>query len=375
MKNFCSTLTTSSCNSIRRIYQHSISLEKEVYWEFIVLIMTFSEKAGPEGVGTKDNLPQNVRVMAALKSNVVAWTTFDPEFHAAIFPRACCRAFGPTLFWPCLWPFAILCSPQFCINSVAATKRIKNQFWILTEDELTVVVCDRDDNNRRNPGYSQRAQNSQNILTIPLKDITHCGVAPTEKSCMDLCTKQISCIYVNSAEGKHEVTGIALSGHDWFVQEVLNRRDVVVQGATTDVGINKATPAMDRGFPPPTTADLPRDVQKLRAEGVLTDEQVQTKVPKIFCSRIWRAPLALGLEPATDPHQNPHPCPRTHQNHHPHPHQNYHPHPHHHTHQNFHTHQNHHFPHQNPHPHTHTHVDGGGGFGGCGDGGGTGGFF
>lgn len=30
--------------------------------------MTFSEKAGPEGVGTKDNLPQNVRVMAALKS-------------------------------------------------------------------------------------------------------------------------------------------------------------------------------------------------------------------------------------------------------------------------------------------------------------------
>jgi hypothetical protein len=250
--------------------------------------MSYSkQQARPVSVGTKVNLPDDIREMAGLRSEVLAWTALDPDHEGDIGHYACCQAFGPLLVLPCFWPHMIILSPCLCAACSANTNRIKNQYWILCDNELKIVSKSFD--TCCIPGCSQ---SGNNIKTIPLANITDCGVQASGKGCTNQCTAQLPTIYVDTASvtasspGQHEATAVALAGSEWFVKEILNRRDIVMgrAGAPTyaDAAVVEATVAMDRGDR--SAADRINEITKLHETGILTKEEFDKKRQDIIAS-------------------------------------------------------------------------------------------
>jgi hypothetical protein len=139
--------------------------------------------------GSLEDLPDDICDMAGLRSPVMAWTALDPELEKNIGVQTCCAMFGPFLLLPCLWPHLAVSWPCLC---VAAGKAIRNKYWILTETELKVVtkgydVCCV-------PGL---CQTGNEIKTIPLENITDCGVsAPSFRRCLKCMSMNPTVVFV-----------------------------------------------------------------------------------------------------------------------------------------------------------------------------------
>jgi hypothetical protein len=123
--------------------------------------------------------------------------------------------------------------------------------------------------------YSRLLSTGHNITTIPLVNITDCGIHDSGKGCVNQCTRQLQTIYVETVSvtstpaEHHKVTALALAGSERFIKEILNRRDIVAMGCSSGVpmyadavAVVEATVAMDRGDDR-STADRINETTKL----------------------------------------------------------------------------------------------------------------
>jgi hypothetical protein len=236
--------------------------------------------------GSLENLPDDIRTMAGLRSPVVAWTALDPELEKNIGLQTCCDLFGAFLFLPCLWPYLALLWPCLCVAKTADGNAIRNKYWILTETELKVVtkgydVCCV-------PGLRQTGNE---VKTIPLENITDCGIVSRATCCSAQCSliSSLPQIYVDTARGgtlakPHEAIGVALAGYEQFIQEILNRRDMVkgIPSPSTTAIATAAYPVMDRGDR--SIAERIKDATALYESGILTKDEFDAKRREIVDS-------------------------------------------------------------------------------------------
>jgi len=293
---------------------------------FINCTMVEKEQAPPPAnVGTKHNLPAHIREIAKLRSQVIAWTRFDPELEGYIGCNVCCRMYSPFVAstpehfpWimrPCCWPHMILFAPCLLWYAVNGAKEAKSQYWILTEQELKIVTTEYD--LCCCPGISTSGNSTK---SIPLENITDCGTDAPGKGCTNKCTAELPSIYVDTArssntdhsKGGHEAHAIGLAGSDWFIQEILNRRDMLknhhqqqqretigMAAVTTDaideevpivipvVSVEPIPPPiMDRGdiINDPSIADRIRQIDHLYESGLLTKKEYDKKKEDIIAS-------------------------------------------------------------------------------------------
>jgi hypothetical protein len=253
----------------------------------------------PTNVGTKHNLPEHVRAMAGLRNEVIAWTTLDPEHEGDIERYACCRTFGPLLVCPCFWPHMIILSPCLCAACISLSNGSKSQYWILTENELKIVSTSHDQCCL--PGC---LTSGDIVKSIPLENITDCGVQSKANACGNQCAGDLPKMYVDTAssqEGRHEAAAVALAGHEWFIREILNRRDIVKQGggwgasAVPPMHSNTVAPApavmatavemMERGDTTRrSAAERIKEITQLHESGILTNKQYEKKKQEIIDS-------------------------------------------------------------------------------------------
>ncbi|KAI2488658.1 hypothetical protein MHU86_25712 [Fragilaria crotonensis] len=206
---------------------------------------------------TEDGLPRDVHEMAGLKDKVIAWTTLDPEFAPDVGASAFCNSFGVYLFLPCLLPQLLFAWPIHCAEKTAYEYTLRNQYWILTETELKVVTRDH---------KCSSCCTGKLVKTIPLEEISISGSVTAGNGCVNECCQELPFLYVSTASfwpdehTLHEAMGYGLARQDWFIREVLNRRDIVV-----------ATPVMERGDSPGSATNHMKDFTELRNSGVLKD--------------------------------------------------------------------------------------------------------
>jgi hypothetical protein len=185
----------------------------------------------PDNVGTLRNLPADVCVIAQLeRRDIIAWTTLDNQYDAIVGNAIFFGVFGTLLWIPCLWPYLLAFSPCLYADRASAERLVRNTYWILTNTDLKIVTkkCD---------------QAGDIVNSIPLENITECGATYLATGCCGPCSGKVPTIYVDTAShiyGVHEADGYGLVGYDWFLSEILNRRDIVKGTQRTIV------PKMDR---------------------------------------------------------------------------------------------------------------------------------
>ena len=100
-------------------------------------------------------------------------------------------------------------------------------------------------------------------------------------------------LYVDTAsfvrkEGgqQHETMGYGLARQDWFIREVLNRRDIVKGNHLLNAceGAAVATPVMERSGSATSAADRMKEITELHNSGVLTREEFLEKRKDIIDS-------------------------------------------------------------------------------------------
>jgi hypothetical protein len=200
-------------------------------YEYIVSHQNNKEKMRPHNVGTIHNLPDDVRTLAGLDDDDdddddstsshhdIVWTTFDTEFEPKISPYVLlCQFVALSLMIPCCCPLWV------CIwkNTMAERfESIRRKYWILTNRDVKIVVLARDfDSYCCFPGRNNR------IHSIPLKDITDCYLREySPVSGYSLPTLNIDTIRSTGKDIGHEAVGYGLVGYNWFMTEILHRRD------------------------------------------------------------------------------------------------------------------------------------------------------
>jgi hypothetical protein len=247
----------------------------------------------PEALEGDASLPADIRAIANLRNRVVAWTALDPNHESEVNGYVCGRTFGIFAILPCFWPHLLLCWPCLCAAKVNGVNSIRSQYWILTETELKVIVTRHDASCI--PGCHEVGDVVQ---TIPLENITDCGVSGRATGLLNQCAGSLPEIYVDTASVRqgqaHEATGVALAGHERFVQAVLNQRDLVKGGhaagtpsaavvPANSVAATAAYPVMERGAERPT-ADRIKDITTLYESGVLTKDEFDKKRQEIIDS-------------------------------------------------------------------------------------------
>jgi hypothetical protein len=171
-------------------------------------------------------LPADIRAIANLRHRVVAWTALDPSREAEVSGYMCGSIYGAygILFCPCCWPILIVSLPCTLSDVASTTNMLHSQYWILTETELKVVVTRHDTSCI--PGCCELGDN---VKTIPLENITDCGVSSRATGLVDQCAGTLPEIYVDTASvtggmATHEATGIALAGYERFlIKGILSR--------------------------------------------------------------------------------------------------------------------------------------------------------
>jgi hypothetical protein len=240
----------------------------------------------PDVLNGDASLPDDIRAIANLRHRVVAWTTLDPNHESEVDGYVCGRTFGMLAILPCFWPHLLLCLPCLCAAKVNSVNTIRGQYWILTETELKVIVT------RHNAGCIPGCcEVGDMVQTIPLENITDCGVSGRATGLVNRCAGSLPEIYVDTAsvtQGKiHEATGIALAQHELFVQAILNQRDVVkgcaVGSPNAMVAATAVYPEMERGAERPT-ADRIKEITTLYESGVLTKDEFDKKRQEIIDS-------------------------------------------------------------------------------------------
>jgi hypothetical protein len=228
----------------------------------------------PHNVGTSYNLPEEVRArLGGASSSVIAWTALDEEYEPTLGQTTCCVIFGPLLVLPCFWPLLIPFCPCLCMAKVAAEIIVRNTFWILTDQDVKILV--------RSANYGCY-KSGDNLKSIPLSQITDCGIQAPAQGCFGDCVKSIPSIYIDTASvreaQRHEVEGYGMAGYDWFVAAILRQRD---QGRATPITAI-ATP-MERGDPETVERRL-EQISNLLERGVLTKDEYEKKRQEIVAS-------------------------------------------------------------------------------------------
>lgn len=233
-------------------------------------------------IETKDSLPQDVHEMAVLRNKVIAWTSLDPVVARDVGTSALCHSRGASLFLPCFWPHLLV-----CVANTFVDNKIRNQYWILTATELKVVTKDHD-----GCCFPECIKTGDSVQTIPLDSIVDCGSSNARNRCVNLWHTPLSKLYVDTKGhntwSPHKACGYGLAHHDWFVREVLNRRDILVSGkqslnASSD-GAVVATPAMERGGSTRSEDHRMKDITELYNSGVVTSEEFLEKRKDIMDS-------------------------------------------------------------------------------------------
>jgi hypothetical protein len=152
---------------------------------------TTTPRGGVGGAVVLGDLPPNVRDAAALRQHVIAWTQFDPALADRLCCQSCATAFGPLPFLPCFWPHMLILLPCLLVGKMNVENTIRSQYWILTERELTVVTIDH-------PTSCCTSSGNQ-VKTIPLENITDCGIDSVGKGCMNQCYDAMPNIHIDTA--------------------------------------------------------------------------------------------------------------------------------------------------------------------------------
>lgn len=135
------------------------------------------------------------------------------------------------------------------------------------------------------------------VKTIPLENITDCGIREPGTGCVGKCAGSLPIMYVDTASDlgslpdQHEATAIGLADYQWFMEEILNRRDAIKgfvrsnypQRHQQGVVGHDGTEAMDRGGPS-SAAERIRTVTELHQSGVITEAQFEKKKQEIIDS-------------------------------------------------------------------------------------------
>lgn len=241
----------------------------------------------------ENQLPQEVRSVANLftGTRIVAWTRVNDDENTNLFGYYCSRTFGLAVL-PCFWPHLIILSPCLCANQIAAVNAARNQYWILTETELKVVTMDHD--TCCIPGC---VSSGNQIKSIPLENITDCGINAKGSGCLNQCAVDLPTIYVDTASSgpaSREAVGVGLfQSHD-FVQKILQQRSIVkgtgtveMTGATATatpvipsytIGDRGETTAVNTGSNTNKSAeDRILEAKQLLEKGLITQEEFENK--------------------------------------------------------------------------------------------------
>jgi hypothetical protein len=232
----------------------------------------------PPNAGTKYNLPEDVRKVANVRGEIIAWTKLDPDLESTISRYICCVSFGPFLFCPCFWPHLIIMWPCLCWAKVASENAARSQYWILTEKELRVVCLDHD--TCCVAGCSKSGIKSQ---AIPLENITDAALDARGTGYANQCAGDVPTIYVDTASstpGMHDAVGLGLANYEWFIQQILDHRDAVKAGGSYQGA--PAAASMDRSGK--SAAERIREITELRDSGVLTQAEFNKKKEEIVAS-------------------------------------------------------------------------------------------
>jgi hypothetical protein len=169
-------------------------------------------------IGTKFNLPQDVREIADLRSEVIAWTTLDPELSDDIASYLCINNVGTLIALPCFWPLLAMSSPCLCAHFMSAENELKSQYWILTEFELKIVSVSYSVFALPGVGY----ESGTAVRTIPLESIIGCCVVARGRGYLNLF---VAALPESVASGR--TTGVALVDYERFIRVILKQRDIV----------------------------------------------------------------------------------------------------------------------------------------------------
>jgi hypothetical protein len=202
-------------------------------------------------LGTTHNLPVEIRNIVSLtgSSEVIAWTKLNPDLYDKIDSYICYSTFGPFFVFPCLWPHLVLIWPCLCASKSSLVNTARSQYWILTQRELKIVTVDHDTSCI--PGLFTSGNDTK---TIPLENITDCGVDNPGKGCLNVQYADIATIHVDTASSpspRHEAVGIGLANHEELIRKILNQRDLV-KGSSGGAGVlvssTAATPVVASAF-------------------------------------------------------------------------------------------------------------------------------
>jgi len=249
--------------------------------------------ATPPNAGLNHNLPDHIRNAANLHSSqIVAWTKLDPALAQELGRYFCFRTFGPLLL-PCFWVHFLILWPFFFAGKALSENAARSQYWILTTTELNIVSLDHDQ--MCIPGI---CKSGDIVKTVPLENITDCGFHARGTGAANNCAGDVPSIYVDTASscnnntsegGGHEAVGLGLENYQWFIQQVLNQRNIV-KGGQGGMGMNMGMQS------PPMAASMSRpdadksaqeriaEITHLKDQGLITQQEFDQKRQEIIAS-------------------------------------------------------------------------------------------
>ena len=245
----------------------------------------------PPNVGTSADVPDDLCSLAHLqRNNVIAWVTLDEQFEGKIGHVTCCASFGVFVFLPCFWPHLLIIWPCLLAVKLSADRVIRNTYWILTTTEIKVIV-------KSHAGCC--GTNGDQVKSIPLDTITDCGVMAKNTACCK-CYEGVPTIYVDTASSgarssehsssKHEAVGHGLAGYDWFMAEILARRETLKGHNNTPHHLSSSSSPivyahaeMERGESSTVESRLQKIIE-LRNLGVLSEVEYEKKRQDIIAS-------------------------------------------------------------------------------------------
>jgi hypothetical protein len=192
-------------------------------------------KVRPTNVGNHLDIPDDICILAQLdRIDVIAWTTLDTKYQPNHISRiTCCQTFGRLFFCPCFWLHLIILFPCLLAEKVSAEHTMKYTYWILTATELKVVIREH-----HGGGCIPGCYHIDDpYISIPYSNITDCGVIASNSGdgCVESCTAipticvdTVRSTETSSIDGDspgHKVIGYGLAGDEWFITEIIARRD------------------------------------------------------------------------------------------------------------------------------------------------------
>jgi hypothetical protein len=155
----------------------------------------------PNGIGTHRDLPDAVRLKAALDgAKVLFWTTFDPlledRLSASYFFWNDLVAPGVVL--PCCLPLLLLFSPCRWMSARSRAREARRTFWILCEREIKIVII------------------GDKVVSIPLDCICECNLI--RDAFMSVARPKS-----DGTRGIDRVSTAGMNQYKWFVQAILNQ--------------------------------------------------------------------------------------------------------------------------------------------------------